>query len=374
MESSLSLRADRAGPVEPPRAPRAPERGRVLDWLDDGLRRGERGRLEAEYPLALGEAADAAARIAFVGGEPAAHAALQVVEISARSRRLRVGLVGSVYTDPRHRDRGLARACVRACVDEARARSAVLAMLWSDLPDFYRRLGFVPAGRESLLGVDSGVIARAGPARAPAGIGAPRRAEMPALEALYRAKPVHVLRPPGSLARLAAAPDTRVVVARDTDGPAGYAALGRGDDFQGVVHEWAGCPDAVLACLAQLVRAHGPLRVLASPEPEACALRLHAAGAAVASGPLALAQLLDAQEIWRAIAPGGQGLRFDRRGAQVEVRAAAGSALLDQAAALDLLFGEGPAKPLGDAIGPQALRALRSALPWPLYLWGFDSI
>jgi len=365
--TAKSVRSDALAP----RAPSAEEKPRVLAWLDAGLRRGE-GTLAAEYPLALGPDAAAEQRVVFDGGAPAAHALLVRAEVLARGRALRVGLIGSVYSDPARRGRGHAQACVRACLEAARAQGLALALLWSDLPDFYAKLGFVPAGRDVLLDVDAALLARAG-APAACDVGLPRPEEWAVLEALHAKKPVHVHRPAGALARFAAAPGTALAVARRGGRPVAYAALGRGDDFAGVVHEWAGDADGVLACLARFVAACGPVRLLAGPEPEPPLPRLVGAGARVERRPLGLVHLLDARELWSAIAPRPLPVRFASRGERVELSAGGATLLLPAAAALELCFGAGPSV-LGEAVDDFARSALAAALPWPLYVWGFDSV
>lgn len=343
----------------------------MLDWLDDGLRRGER-RLEAEYPLALGAGASAVQRVVFDGEAPVAHALLQSVEVLARGRALRVGLLGSVYSDPAQRGRGFAQACVRACVNEARAQGLALVLLWSELAGFYGRLGFAACGRDTLLGIDRGLLGRV-PGVEPLLVSAPAPAELAALEALYARKPVRVHRAAGALARLAAAPETLLLAARRAGTPVAYAALGRGDDFRGVVHEWAGESCGVLACLAELVRQHGPLRMLACPEPEPPIPALLAAGARLERRPLGLAYLLDASELWCAIAPRSLGVRFVQHGDRVELLAGSERSVISSAAALELFFGAGPPV-LGGTHEQLTHRALAAALPWPLYVWGFDSV
>jgi predicted N-acetyltransferase YhbS len=363
--------AQRAASAPAPRAPLPEERARVLDWLDRGLRSGA-GVLAAEYPLALGPRARAVQRVIFAGEQPAAHALLQAVEVLARGRALRIGLIGSVYSDPAFRGRGFASDCVQACLAEARAQGLPLVLLWSDLAEFYARLGFVPAARDALLEVDAALLARV-PAGEPCRAGAPEPADFAVLEALYAAKPVRVHRPAGALARLAAAPATELVVARRSEDPIAYAALGRGDDFRGVVHEWAGDAAGVLACLAALVRRAGPLRLLAGPEPEPPVPALSGAGARVERRPLGLASLLDARELWCAIAPRALGVRFLQNGERIELCVGGQLLPLAPATALELFFGAG-ARVLADALPPLVREALASALPWPLYVWGFDSV
>jgi hypothetical protein len=250
-------------------------------------------------------------------------------------------------------------------------------VLWSDRHDFYLRLGFRAAGRETLYRLDSSICRRAwngtGP---PPPVGPAQPSDFAELEALYAAKPVGACRRPGALGALAAAPDTRLVVARRRGRPVAYAALGRGDDFSGVVHEWAGEAEGVLACLDALCGNDGAVAWLCGPLDEPPASALRGAGARGQRGVFALARLLDAGALWRTVAPHlCHRVRFEQRGEGIEVTGGEGRESLAAAEALELLFGTGAvsAPPLG-VLGPEERRALVQVLPWPLYLWGFDSI
>lgn len=272
-----------------PRALRAHERERLVAWLDDGLRGGRRGRLEAEYPLSLRARDLRGHRVVFVRGRPAAHAMLHLVDAASPAGTARLGLIGNVYADPAFRGRGLGQACVSACVAAARERGCDFALLWSDLVGYYAALGFRPGGRERRIALDPAVLGRArGPGDAGLAVSPARDADFAALEALYARKPAHALREPGALARLAAAPEVALRVARRGDAPIGYAACGRGDDLRGVVHEWAGDAAGVLACADALCAEHGASLLLAGPHAEEPAERLVAAGASVTQLPLGL--------------------------------------------------------------------------------------
>ncbi|NNL66015.1 MAG: GNAT family N-acetyltransferase, partial [Myxococcales bacterium] len=139
------------------RTPAPTERDALLAWLDDGLRDGRKGRLAAEYPTLLDPERGARHRIACVGDAFAAHAVSRTITLRVAQRSVRLGMIGLVYTDPRFRRRGLASACIEACVADLAAEGAAAALLWSDRHAFYRRLGFVPAGREILVRVDARV-------------------------------------------------------------------------------------------------------------------------------------------------------------------------------------------------------------------------
>lgn len=350
-----------------PRAIALHERAQLVDWLDDGLRRGERGRLEAEYPLSMCEARAAGHRAIWSGGVPVAHAMLHGVGVRARGVTLPVGLIGNVFTAPELRGRSLARRCIEACVAEARARGYPLVMLWSEQRSLYAGLGFEPCGVERRVSLAGAALEAAQTQLAGAfEISTPRANELPALERLYAAKPVHVVRAAGDLAKLAAAPSTTLLVARRDGVPIAYAAAGRGDDLQGVVHEWAGDADGALACALALAREHGASMLLASAEPEELPERLISHGARVVRAPVGLARLLDARKLWRTLHPRGSRLAVRQRGEYALLAAGRVRERLPLAQVLELF--------LGSAGTESEARPALPELPWPLYLWGFDSI
>jgi hypothetical protein len=265
---------------------------------------------------------------------------------------------------------------VEACVRELAARRVPLAALWSDRHDFYGRLGFLPGGCEHLFVLDAGLCRRARGDAPCLPAGPVRAEELEALEALYVTQPVHAVRERGALAALAAAPETRLWVARREGTPVAYAALGRGDDFAGVVHEWAGSPDGVLSCLEALCAGSGRIGWLAGPAGGACAAALRAAGAPVHEGCFALLRILDAAGLVRAVAPDGTDALGLEAGPddRLALAAAGGPVPLAPAEALAWLFGDGPPEGVERGLDPRAAGRLREALPFPLYLWGFDSI
>lgn len=306
--------------------PRGAERAALLDWLDDGLRGGRRGRLLAEYGPLLAEPGAAEHVVCRVGGTLASHVLWRVAEARAGGVTLPIGMIGLVYTDPRFRGQGLATRALEVAQGEIAARGAVLAALWSEKREFYARQGFAPGGVERMFRIDAAVCASARSALGAIGsveVGVCAAGDWPRLEALHAARASRVLRPAGWLLRLAAAPDCELRVARRAGRITAYAACGRGDDLQGVIHDWAGEPAAVLACAASLLGTRSELRLLAGPELETVASALRLAGAEEVRGDLALIRLLDASRL-----PGG----------------------------------------LAGLSRPDA------SAGWPLFVWGFDSI
>lgn len=356
------------------RPPRADEWAPLREWLEDGLRPGRPGRLRSEYPTLLQHFDPEAHRVAWVGQRPAAHVLLREVEVRVDGRPLRLGMLGLVYTAPEFRRRGLARACIEDALARLAACGVPLAVLWSEREAFYRGLGFEPAGRERLYAVDVETCRRAaGGPRPP--VGAVREGDHVHLEGLYAARRAHVARAPGELARLSTASACELRVARRDGLPVAYAALGRGDDFPDVVHEWAGAPDGVLACLETFAREREVVGWLCGPDGEEPEAAVAEAGAARREGPFALVRVLDPDRLWRtavADAADGSDTSLEREGSGGRLRVGGREVRLDRAGLAGLLLGPRP---------PEAARRLltdrpdvASRLPWPLFVWGFDSI
>ncbi len=261
----------------------------LLGWLDDGLRGGRRGRIEGEYGSALRDGASQHLLIR-EAGRPAAHALACTRRFHTEVGELAVGMIGLVYTDPAQRGRGLASRCVQTACEALEGLGARAILLWSDRPGFYARLGFRPAGRERLLLLDGALCERLAREVAAAGeVSPPRGSDWAALERLYAAKPARAERPPGFLQSLAAGPECRVVVCRRAGKICAYAALGRGDDYRDVVHEWAGDAPGVMQCLRVLSLGSPTLGLLAGPEGEGPMQVLAEAEVPCVERPLALA-------------------------------------------------------------------------------------
>ena len=168
-----------------------------------------------------------------------------------------VALIGNVATDSSYRGMGIMRNLFADLWDNALSKGYDALILWSDLENFYRKLGFNPCGREYRFCFSS------------------QRLKsyvnscdffVPSLESLNQQlldKMLH-LRPetPASLkrsseefAQLLGIPDTVVLVSYEQDEIQSYFVLGKGNDMIGVVHEWgAKSPELVLDAMQYIVK------------------------------------------------------------------------------------------------------------------------
>ncbi len=361
------------------------ERPGLLRWLDHGLRGGREGRLEAEFAPVLFHGdplAECQQHVLVREGEQlASHCLTRCITVEAVGRRIELGMVGMVYTDPAARGRGAARLAVEAGIDRLRERGASVAVLWSDLDAFYNRQGFHRAGIENFYVIDRALCQRAQLASDPTiEVQEAQAHDWFELEALYASKPTRHVREPGELRRLAVAPECETRVARRDQRVLAYASMGRGDDLSGVVHEWAGDAEGVGACIESFARERDELIVLEGPIHERATVALRRAGARPNPGSFGLMKILDVDALWKCLSEDVEALtdmrltRSEQTGGEFVFEMPGRRIPLSAPSALSLLFG--PALPRSLALGLNAAtrNAIGRHLPWPLFIWGFDSI
>lgn len=382
------------------------KRRRVLEWLGAGLRPDQPGRLQQEYPLLFERNASVFHLTLYEGSTPVAFCSLWAVHFRVGVHPLRAGLISLVYTDPGHRGRGYAGMVVNAALSKARALKLGLALLWSDIESLYSRLGFVQAGAESLLLIDESTLQgaieklRGANAAEEIQIDSPEPADWKAIERLRGDRDCQLELDPGEISMMRSIPDMSVRVARSAEGIVAFAMRGRGDDFEEVIHEWGGSPEAALRCCSSLLEDCEPyneLFLLTPPDKADVPWQLRKAGARVIQKPLAWMRVLSssalAEDLSR-IVPDSTRIRISDRRAAIDAQNAApeivitttkGELTLDQSTFFSLVLGpkpqfgvdEPPERP-SDLQNPTLATILDDAaleiLPLPFFVWGMESI
>lgn len=169
-----------------------------------------------------------------------------------------VASVGNFSTAPRHRGQGLSGRLQSVVIDSLRAQGVQWAALWTDRPALYARRGFQSVGRE----LHGDLTSKPWPM--PRKEDVVRRAtvrDAVALLDLYRGHRLRAERQVGDLAaHLDPRTSTTWVLERGGVAHA-YASVGKGADFPGYVHEFAGDPEGVHV-LWGVARDHGARSVL----------------------------------------------------------------------------------------------------------------
>ena len=181
-------------------------------FLDSVLRSGRGVSTTEDLPLLFGDDPRAFRRTATdEDGRVVAHAAGYVHDVLVRpkggvgpSPKRRIAVIAGVATAPDRRRLGLATRVLEGVLEEAAARGADAAVLWSEADALYVKLGFSPAGSECVL------VAEAGFDEPPArGVVRPMSpADLDAVRALHDAEPARVVRDRRTWEILLAVPPT----------------------------------------------------------------------------------------------------------------------------------------------------------------------
>jgi GNAT superfamily N-acetyltransferase len=329
-----------------------------------------------EYPLVFG--AGAPGRVVSIGD------ADEVVSSCAILRRecvlpgggFSAGLIGSVVTDPRHRGEGLAAEVLASAEAELAAQGCALALLWADDAAFYADKGYVPIGTELDYLVTPDLLPLLPD---PDGVRAATADDHAAIHALYETHPERVERTAAETAQLLAGPGVEALV-RTRDGAViAYTCVGRGEDLQSVVHEWAGIAEDVLACVrahleARLATVQPNLFIMVPPTCKGLVHYFDITRTPGALGVLGMAKLLDrgaARDLLARYLP--DGVSATVRGAEVVLAGPAGAVpMADDELLLALVAPKGDRQVL--EVLERELGAQLGALPLTPFLWGFDSI
>ncbi len=346
--------------------------------LMERVLRDERS-LAAEFPLVFREGFPG--KIVSLGDAEAVRSACTILlrDLVCPGATVRAGLIGSVSTDPQFRRQGLATKVLESAEETLAAGGALISLLWADDPRFYFARGYRPVGSEE----DVVLTAETG-SSLPAieGVRAARPGDASALHALYLAHTARVERSAGETAALLECPGMRTLVCERAGVVAAYACLGRGGDFPGTIHEWAGATGLVLG----LVRAHLEQRpldeatVLVAP-PKATELleRLRLVGAESTRGVLGLAKIIDrggAARLLGALVGPSATVDFDPAAdpaRQVLLSARGGQVHLNDDTLLVLLFSSKGDREDTLEFG-RRLEVDVARLPLEPFVWGLDSI
>ena len=227
------------------------------------------------------------------GEQMVASATLREAPLQVGGKLLRAGLIGGVATDPGHRGHGHASRLVEEVVQEAKASGVQVLLLWGSEHALYERLGFALAGRQVRFRLSD---------LEPLGEELPqgriRRGWEPAIFELMRQRADGLKLRTGDAAWLSGHRNTqwwsweRIAPNGLAGATVAYAAIDRGIDLGGFVHEWGGSPAELRALLHQ-IRHERPEAWLLGPSDTQARLGLRELPQSWVEESLALCQSLD---------------------------------------------------------------------------------
>jgi predicted N-acetyltransferase YhbS len=365
--------------MEGPRAPADAEFNAVIDFLNTNLRPGQAWSVADEYPTALTPNNISNFRIIKEDQKILSHALVKPTFVKTRRGLFKVACIGSVVTSSEHRNQGLSHTVLKDCLAAATNQGCDIALLWSNLYDFYARLGFELAGQEISLLVDKPIV----PAKpSEFRIVATNRVDVQALYRIYSQHTVSSIRTPEDFEKYLKIPNCRLYTAWDTTGLLrGYAVEGKGADLQGYIHEWGGSVEALIALFNHIRTQVGkPVTVISPGHATNLIQQMTQAGCKKVEGFLGFVKITNFDSLAQKIIRNAR-LEWGIEDFVLEKRDGyfyygVGEDLLKtdhEGDIVRLLFG--PHKPSQLFDGGEKLNAvLDRVFPIEMWIWGWDSV
>jgi GNAT superfamily N-acetyltransferase len=363
--------------MEGPRPPFEHELASFVTFLSEQLRPQSAWTIAEEYPLAIHDSNLNNIRIMKADDKYLSAAVMKPLLLKSVVGLFKIAAIGSVVTNPTCRNQGFSRQVLEGCLEAATAHGCDLAILWTNLYDFYRKIGFELAGCEVALTIEKPWTEEAHGLRFSVGA----NVDPEAILRLYSQHTTGTVRTAEDIRKFLKIPNAKVYTAWDEHGRMqAYAVEGKGADLSGYIHEWGGGVSKVLP-LFHYIRTQQarPITVIAPRQSANLIRSLKERGAASYDGILGMIRLLNvnnilfkAKKYTRAL--GYEGIILEQRDGRTYLGFGEQIYSTDsQSDLIRLLFG--PQKP--SEIYPfegETKKVFDEIFPLPIWVWGWDSV
>jgi predicted acetyltransferase len=363
--------------MDGPRAPSETEIPNVIRFLDTNLRPKGDWSITSEYPIAFSEANRNNIRIITENEEVLAHAVVRPMILKTPAGLFKVAGLGSVVTSTDRRNEGLSTKTIESCLEGARAHGCDFAILWTNLYEFYRRIGFELAGNELSVLLDREMpVGETGLKFLESGKIAPE-----AIHRLYSQHTVTSLRTVEETRKYLQIPNSRVYTAWDAHGVLkAYAIEGKGADLDGYIHEWGGGVQALISLFAHIRTAQKRnITVIVPGHSQNLVRAFTERGFQINEGFLGMIKILNVQNLFSKVkrharALGVQDLVLDYQGGKYYLGVGASVFMTDsERDVVRLIFGPQKPSEIHD-FGPDVSPIMERVLPISMWVWGWDSV
>ncbi len=227
-----------------PHSPSQTEFPELVKFLDQNLRPKNSWSICAEYPTAFTTENIHNIRIITEGEKFLSHAILKPLFVKTPQAVFKIAAIGSVVTNSEYRNQGLSKTIITDCLDLAKAQDCDIAMLWTNLYDFYQKMGFALAGFEVSLTIDSHFEVQVDPKFK---ILKTHMIDASAIQKLLSQHTITTLRSLEEIKRFLSIPNSHIYTLWEPNGTIGaFAVEGKGADLGGYIHEWGGSVSRLL--------------------------------------------------------------------------------------------------------------------------------
>ncbi|MCB0357116.1 MAG: GNAT family N-acetyltransferase [Bdellovibrionales bacterium] len=360
-----------------PRAPQTDEYNKVIDFLNHNLRSKEGWSIVNEYPLALDNSNLHNIRIIEKDGKIVSHAVIKNLLIKTPIAIFRVAAIGSVVTSPEFRQQGYSQLIVKDCLKLAHDQGADIAILWTDIYDFYRKFGFELAGSETALIFNSPLNSEISNLRYLQS----NKVDPHALLRLYSQHSVGSLRNASDIDRYLKIPNSHLYTAWDSENQLqAYAVEGRGADLSNYLHEWGGSVSKLLALIGEIYKQKNEAITLITPSHSITLIRrAKEKGALINEGYLGMIKLVNTKNLFFKIKRFARYIGQDdfiiEFNGQDYIVGHSGHIFRTHSEKdiVQLIFGPHKASQL-QSFDIETTQILEKILPIPMWIWGWDSV
>jgi hypothetical protein len=362
--------------MEGPRAPTEKELPHVLEFLNSNLRPDSTWSIANEYPTALSPSNIGNIRVITEGNVVLSHAVLKPLIIKTPAMIFKVAAIGSVVTDNQQRGQGLSHRILKECLLEAERQDCDIAVLWTNLYDFYRKLDFELAGYEASVVLDNEFSVPTQNLKFIKGT----QVSPEALQRLYSQHTVASVRSAEETRKFLQIPNTCLYTAWDAQGQlAAYAVEGKGADLTGYIHEWGGPVSKLLALFSWIRKEKGTSITIICGQHSVNLLSALKAipGALYNEGYLGMVKLVKEDLLFGKVKRAARSigipdLILEKIGDNYRLGVGADVVeFTDQKDMVRVLLGPLPEIP---HLKPETVKTLERILPAQLWIWGWDSI
>lgn len=360
-----------------PRQPRDDEKSDLIQFLSHQLRPNAPWNIADEYPLAITTSNFHNIRFIRDGHQILSAAVMKPFILKTRMGLMRMTAIGSVVTDPSQRGQGLSHRILEECIQVATQSGSDLAILWTNLYDFYRKLGFELAGQEVSLHLPQKLPVTASELR----FEKTNRVSPQSLLRLYSNHTCGVVRTAEDIRKYLNIPNSHLYTAWGTDNQLkAFLVEGKGVDLQGYIHEWGGDVDSLISLISFAQTQSDQTLTLLSPAHAINLIsRLESLGAQRFDGILGMIRILNPSQFMFKIkkhlrSVGVEGIVFEYRDDQFYMGCEGEILKTDSGADVArLVFGPNKPSDLYPFKGKMK-EVFETHFPLPLWVWGWDSV
>jgi predicted GNAT family N-acyltransferase len=363
--------------MQGPRSPEAHELEKLVQFLDKNLRHDVDWKISQEYPTALTPNNLHNMSIIEENDQIISHALLKPIITKTPHAIFRIGAIGSVVTDPNHRNKGLSTQNLQNCLLKASAQNCDLVILWTDQFEFYKKFGFQLSGLEYTYELSQPMPIENKDYKFIKG----SQIDPAAILKVYNQHTVNSVRTVEDIRKCLKIPNSNVyTVWNQHNQIMAYAVEGKGSDLTNYIHEWGGNVQCLMDLFSYMIQSENKKYTIMTPMHSTnLRNKLRMLSPTEHQGYLGMIRIHDFESVSLKVKKAFKSEGLDqiilekRHG---EIVFGYGTDLYTLTSDSDLvqfLFGPTKLDQL-DFIKPDTQKILGQLLPLPLWIWGWDSI